>query len=202
MTAAPASGSAARSSLRELIPSFPNTLPRCHSTVRGLRNSWAPIFRVRLPAGGQSRDLRFLRGQLVERLDRALAHCLAGGQQLAVGALGERLQAHVREHRVSDSQLLAGVDAAMLAPQPFAVQEMRAGQRRAGLDVRQPLDRVPVEPLGGFPLGQHRRRARVGPQRPVRAGGARNLSEPGERTGRALRLAAARGGLNQPACPA
>jgi uncharacterized protein (DUF427 family) len=28
--------------LRELIPSLPKTLPRCHSTVRGLRNSWAP----------------------------------------------------------------------------------------------------------------------------------------------------------------
>ena len=42
-TAAPASGSAGRSSLRELIPSFPSTLPRCHSSVRGLRNSRAPI---------------------------------------------------------------------------------------------------------------------------------------------------------------
>jgi hypothetical protein len=40
---APISDSAERSSLRELIPSLPNTLPRCHSTVRGLRKSWAPI---------------------------------------------------------------------------------------------------------------------------------------------------------------
>jgi len=63
--------------------------------------------RVRLPAGSQARNLHLLRGQLVERLDRALAHCLAGGQQLAAGALGERLHAHVREHRVGDSQLLA-----------------------------------------------------------------------------------------------
>src|SRR5215472_18931099 len=46
--------------------------------------------RVGLPAGGQARDLRLLRGQLVERLDRALAHRLAGGQQLAAGTLGER----------------------------------------------------------------------------------------------------------------
>ena len=34
---------AERSSLRELIPSLPNTLLRCHSTVRGLRKNWAPI---------------------------------------------------------------------------------------------------------------------------------------------------------------
>ena len=32
---APTSDSAARGSLRELSPSFPKTLLRCHSTVRG-----------------------------------------------------------------------------------------------------------------------------------------------------------------------
>ncbi len=52
--------------------------------------------RVRLTAGSQARDLHLLRGQLVERLDAALPHCLAGGQQLAAGAFGERLHAHVR----------------------------------------------------------------------------------------------------------
>jgi hypothetical protein len=36
-------GSASRSSRREPMPSFVNTLPRCHSTVRGLRNNSAPI---------------------------------------------------------------------------------------------------------------------------------------------------------------
>jgi hypothetical protein len=32
-------GSAVLSCLREVIPSFPNTLRRCHSTVRALRNN-------------------------------------------------------------------------------------------------------------------------------------------------------------------
>ena len=30
-------------SLRKLIPNLLNTLPRCHSTVRGLRKIWVPI---------------------------------------------------------------------------------------------------------------------------------------------------------------
>jgi shikimate dehydrogenase len=38
-----ASGSAPRSCRRELMPSLANTLRRCHSTVRGLRNSWVLI---------------------------------------------------------------------------------------------------------------------------------------------------------------
>ena len=126
---APTSDSAARSSLRELTPSFPNTLRQVPLHRAGAEEQLGADLGVRLPVGGEARDLHLLWGQLVERLDRALAHRLAGGQQLAAGALGERVHAHVREHRVSDSQLLAGVDAAVLAPQPFAVQEVRAGQR-------------------------------------------------------------------------
>lgn len=38
-----AARSADSSSLRDLIPSFANTLRRCHSTVLGLRNSWLAI---------------------------------------------------------------------------------------------------------------------------------------------------------------
>lgn len=47
----PACGAAA-SCFREFTPSFANTLCRCHSTVRGLMNSWAAIsaFERRLPA--------------------------------------------------------------------------------------------------------------------------------------------------------
>ena len=43
------SGRAARSSRRELIPSLANTLRRCHSTVRGLMNSWPPISELLRP---------------------------------------------------------------------------------------------------------------------------------------------------------
>ena len=46
----------------------------------------------------------------------------------------ECLHADVREHGVSDSQLLTRVDAAVLASQPLAIQEVRASQRRSGAD--------------------------------------------------------------------
>ena len=101
--------------------------------------------RVREPVGRQPRDLRLLRRQLVERLDGALAHRLAGGQQLAAGALGERLHAHLGEHLVRGAQLLAGVDAAVLAAQPLAVEQVRAGERHADAGAAEPLDRLAVE---------------------------------------------------------
>ncbi len=42
-TGSPPLGSASRSSRRELMSSLVNTFARCHSTVRGLMNSSAPI---------------------------------------------------------------------------------------------------------------------------------------------------------------
>jgi hypothetical protein len=36
---------------RELMPSLVNTLYRCHSTVRALRNNWAPISGLESPVG-------------------------------------------------------------------------------------------------------------------------------------------------------
>jgi hypothetical protein len=42
-TASESEGRMSASSRRERIPSFPNTLRKCHSIVRGLRNSRLPI---------------------------------------------------------------------------------------------------------------------------------------------------------------
>src|SRR5947209_13701096 len=43
-------------------------------------------------------DLPLVRRELIACLERALAHLLAGGEQLAAGALGERLHADRDEH--------------------------------------------------------------------------------------------------------
>ena len=77
----------------ERMPSLANTLRRCHSTVRGLRKSRAPISGFDRPSRASRAICSSCGGQLVARLSGPLAHVLARGQQLAAGALGERLHA-------------------------------------------------------------------------------------------------------------
>ena len=85
---------------------------------------------IGLPAPREPGDGRLLRGELGARLRRELAHRLAGGQQFAPGALGERLGTHRGQHLVCGPQLRAGVHAAVLAAQPFAVEQMGAAELR------------------------------------------------------------------------
>src|SRR3954465_5872796 len=72
-------------------------------------------------------DLLLLRRQLVERLRRALADALARREQLATGALGERLCPHATERVVRRTQLRPRVHTAALATKPLAVQQLGAG---------------------------------------------------------------------------
>ena len=63
------------------------------------------------------------------------------------------------------SQLLARVAPAALAPQPFAVQEMTAGELDADAGAGEPLDRLAVEHLGSFPVIEQRPRAGLDAER-------------------------------------
>src|SRR5919201_4075468 len=74
---------------------------------------------------GEPGDLCLLRGECIARVLRALACGFAGGLELATGALGEALCAHAAEQLMGGSELLARVDAPVLATQPFAVYEPR-----------------------------------------------------------------------------
>src|SRR3954453_18158327 len=67
--------------------------------------------RVRLPVARHAGDLRLLRRQHVARVRVTPARGLAGGLQLAAGALGERLSSAAAEAVVRGAQELAGVDA-------------------------------------------------------------------------------------------
>jgi hypothetical protein len=108
--------------------------------------------RVGVTVHDEPGDLRLLRGELAGRLGAPLAYRLAGGQQLAPGSFGERRHADRVQAVVSGPQLDAGVDAAVLAAQPFAVQQVGAGQFGAELGAAEPVDRLAVQVLGGLSL--------------------------------------------------
>ena len=115
---------------------------------------------------------------------------LAGGQQLATGAFGERLGPDATEHLVRSAQLLARVHAPVLAAQPLAVQEVGAGAVDDDAAPAEPLDRLAVEGVGVLVLAQQRARPGLDAERPVRARDARSLLEPAQRVRR--RIAACR----------
>src|SRR3954447_11866104 len=140
---------------------------------------------------GEPGDVRLLRGELVDRLDRPLAHPVTGGQQLTPGPLGETLDAHRGEQAMGGPQLGAGVPAPVLAAQPFAVEEVGAGQCGAHAGPAETLDRLAIAVLSGLTSTQQGTRAGLGAQRPVGAAGAGRLHEPLPGVGCALGPAAA-----------
>src|SRR5262245_53782546 len=83
---------------------------------------------VGAPLGREPGDHGFLGGEHVGGVDGAFAYGLAGGQQLGAGPLGERMGPDTAQHVVREAQLLSRVHAPVLAAQPFAIQEMCAGE--------------------------------------------------------------------------
>jgi hypothetical protein len=179
------------------MPSFTNTFRRCHSTVRGLRKSCAPISGVRQAVAREPGDLFLLRGELIARVVAALSHVLAGGDQLAARTLGERLHPDADEHVVSRTQLVAGVEAASLAAQPLPVQQVRAGKLRAQPGAAQPLDRLAVEGVGRRTDAEQRAAACLEAESHVGTGWPGRFRQPFERVARTLRHTRARGRLDQ-----
>jgi hypothetical protein len=90
-----------------------------------------------------------------------------------------------------------GVDATALPTQPFAVQQVRAGEFCPNAGVAKPLDRLAVEGLGGFALAQQCTRTRLDTQRPIGAGRARAFGQPAKCLGGDVALSAARGRLDE-----
>src|SRR3954451_19662278 len=121
-------------SLRELIPSLVNTLRKWYSTVRGLMKSRAPMSALESPSTGELRDQRLLGRELSARLGRPLPRPSARGEQLALGAAGERVHPHRGEPLVSDAQLGPRVESPALASR---ARRPRAGDRAAA-------DRLPA----------------------------------------------------------
>src|SRR5260370_32204099 len=85
---------------------------------------------VRQAIGGQARDLRLPHGQIAPEatVARSFSDGLAGGGKLPRRAIGECDCADRVKHLAGDAQLLSRIDPAVFAPEPFSVDEMRAGQ--------------------------------------------------------------------------
>ena len=124
------------------MSSFVKTLRRWYSTVRGLMNSWAPISGFVCPWAARRATCAFLRRELVEGVDGAFADGFSGGGEFAAGAFGERVSADLSEHLVGGAELLACVDAAVFAAQPFAVEESAAREFECCAAVGEPFDRL------------------------------------------------------------
>src|SRR5262249_53911844 len=104
---------------------------------------------------GEPRDLPLLRRQLVVRLDRS-PNLLARRLELLAGALSERLHPERGEDGVAGAQLLARFQAAVLAPQPLAVDQVCTAQLRAQAGAGEALDRVAVAVVGGRSAAEQR----------------------------------------------
>ena len=84
------------------------------------------------------------------------------------------------------AQLLAGVDAPVLAAQPLAVEQMGAPEFHAQASAAKPVDRLPVEGLGALALAAQCPRAGLDAERPVAAASPGGRREPIESVGREL----------------
>ena len=101
--------------VREVMSSLVKTLRKWYWTVRGLMNSRAPISGFESPSRASRAICRSWAVSSSRDLHRALADGLAGGQQLAAGAVGERLGPHRGEHLVGRAQVRPGVNPPVLA---------------------------------------------------------------------------------------
>ena len=127
---------------------------RWYWTVRGLMKSWAPISGFVSPSRASRAICASCGGQVAAGLDAAFADGLARGEELAAGPVGERFDAHRRQHVVGGVQLLAGVDAPLFASQPLPVEQVRAGELDAEAGTAEALERFAVERLCGFAVAR------------------------------------------------
>ena len=89
------------------------------------------------------------------------------------------------------------VETPILAPQPFAVEETGPGELGAAPCPLEPLDRLAVERLGGFPFRHQRPGTGLDAKSPIGAAGRGCLRQPSEGVGCELGFSAPGGRLDQ-----
>ena len=162
------------------MPSFVNTLPRWYWTVHVLMNSRVPISgldRRPGPAARSGPPARSARpGGMYPRPPRAARP--AGGSQLPPGPVAEHADLHLLEHAVSGLQVLACFAGAVLEAQPLTVEQVRAGELRAGGRRAQAGDRLLIQPLGDGARTEQGPGARRDAESPRGAGRLRERRQP------------------------
>src|SRR4051794_946389 len=108
--------------------------------------------RVRETISGEPSDLRLLGCEDVEGVHSPSERSLPGSQELATGALGERPGPEATEQLVCGAQLITRIHPATLSPEPFAVEQMRAGELDADPGALEPLDRLAVQSVRDLAL--------------------------------------------------
>ena len=107
---------------------------------------------VGVPLGGKPGYLRFLRRQLVDRVERAVPDMLAGRLQLDARPFRKAFHPELAEELVGRAQLGARVDTTTLASEPLAIEEVCSGQVDSEGCRLKPLNRVAVQRFGGFAI--------------------------------------------------
>ena len=95
------------------------------------------------------------------------------------------------------TQVLACVDASLLAAEPLAVHEVGAGDVDGDAAAPEALDRFLVELVGFRAVAEQRARSRFDPERPVRAAGARPLGQTLEGDRSDVAVVGASGGFDE-----
>ena len=135
-------------------PELREHLLRCHSTVRGLMKSSAPISGFVRPGDGEPRDVLLLRREVVA----GVVACACGPSRRSRAARGARARRTRRAPIASNSSCAVrscsrASDPAALAAQPLAVEQVPARELHAQARAAEARDRLAVRALGGVALG-------------------------------------------------
>ena len=119
-----------------------------------------------------------MRGELVARGYGARAGGLADGQQLAAGPLREGLHADRSEHVIRSAQLRPRLGPPVLATQPLAVQQVRAGEFDTKAGSAEPIERLTITGLGVLAVAEQGPAAGIDSLPPVGLADARASDSP------------------------
>ena len=160
-----------RSCLRERMPSLVKTLRRCHSTVRGLMNSWAPISGLVSPSPAS----RAICASCAVRTSLVSTDRLRTVSPVASSSRRARSAKASTPMSVNMPCAVRSCSRASSAPvpaaEPLAVEEVRSSELDPDAGAAEPLDRLAVEDFGSVRSVQQRARTRFDAQRPVGAAG-------------------------------